>query len=555
MSTEGTDQPAPRTRAEMRALREAQEAAALAAEVPEAPEPVRGAGAVPWTGDSVHSPSPREERGDESKRPGVESDAATTDSEAHRVSSRSARGATGEVAATRRSGRFTLTIAAVVAVLALVGGALAVFSLTQGPRLSEVQVDPAEAIVLSGSRVILTANQPLEAIDAEQVTVTPEIPFTVDATGRNVGVRFTVPLDDATEYTVTVAGVSGIGGGPASDLTTTFTTPASEVFLLQRSAGDDTIFRTELRGDQAVPVFTHERINDFRETGDQLVVVVEEGDASKVLVIGKDGSESRELALPGDGYVSAVQVSDRGSLVGFVYSDRDLTEVTGWASVLVTQPLSGEGEPSIVEVGEEPANVAEWQFVPDTASVIFIDFSGTLFVADRATGADPSPMGTALSIQGVERGTYTAIIQRADGSLFRLDLADGAEMEFPASDPDYGVPVAIAPFPGGTTQHIIARDDIGMPIGQAIVRVDDDGAATPLLEVGEADSILQACPSPSGQYVAISVAPDLLNNDYDDMLLPLPERVETHLLDLRTGELLVALSGVDISWCTFGPEQ
>ncbi|QTV80536.1 Ig-like domain-containing protein [Microbacterium sp. NIBRBAC000506063] len=99
-----------------------------------------------------------------------------------------------------------------MAVLALVGGALAVISLTQGPRLSEVQVDPAEAIVLSGSRVILTANQPLEAIDAEQVTVTPEIPFTVDATGRNVGVRFTVPLDDATEYTVTVAGVSGIGG-------------------------------------------------------------------------------------------------------------------------------------------------------------------------------------------------------------------------------------------------------------------------------------------------------------------------------------------------------
>ncbi|QTV80538.1 hypothetical protein [Microbacterium sp. NIBRBAC000506063] len=187
--------------------------------------------------------------------------------------------------------------------------------------------------------------------------------------------------------------------------------------------------------------------------------------------------------------------------------------------------------------------------------MIFIDFSGTLFVADRSSDSDPSPMGTALSIHGVERGTYTAIIERADGSLFRLDLADGEETAFPASDPDYGVPVAIAAFPGGTTQHIIARDDIGMPTGQAIVRVDDDGAATPLLEVGEGDSILQACPSPSGQYVAISVAPDLLNNDYDDMLLPLPERVETHLLDLRTGELLVALSGVDISWCAFGPEQ
>jgi hypothetical protein len=154
----------------------------------------------------------------------------------------------------------------VVGVLAVIAAGLGVVSLLQGPRISQVQVDPSEAIQVSGSRVILTANQSLQAIDASQVTVDPDVPFTVDAAGRSVGIRFTVPLDDATDYTVTVAGVTGDGGGPASDLQTSFTTPASEVFLLNRSEDDDTIFSTDLTGENAVPVFTHPRINDYRAT-------------------------------------------------------------------------------------------------------------------------------------------------------------------------------------------------------------------------------------------------------------------------------------------------
>jgi len=37
------------------------------------------------------------------------------------------------------------------------------------------------------------------------------------------------------------------------------------------------------------------------------------------------------------------------------------------------------------------------------------------------------------------------------------------------------------------------------------------------------------------------------------MLLPLPKNVETHLLDLRTGKELVALTGFDSSWCATAP--
>lgn len=551
----------PRTRAEMRAAREAAERAAaereaaerIAAEaqppeIPRAPEgerlrlpslaqPVSSAGAQqPPQGDLQEETEP----------------SRTDPQPDQNVADQNAPDQTGPERS-RRSRRFLTTILAVVGILIVATAGLGVVSLFQGPRVSTVQVDPAEAIQVSGSRVILTANQSLQDIDESQVSVDPAVPFTIDAAGRNVGIRFTVPLDDSTEYTVKVAGVTGNGGGPASDLRASFTTPASEVFLLNRSEEDDSIFRTDLTGERAVPVFTHGRINDYRATSTQLVVAVEDDDGSRILVMDHDGENVRELPLPGDGYVSSVQVSDRGGLVGYTYSDKKITEDSGRASVLVTQPLSGEGEPHVVEVGGEEASIAEWQFVPDTAAVLFIDFASTLSLDDRSGDAGAQNMGSAMSLLGVSRGTYTAVVQRTDQSIVELNLADGSETPLAASEPDYGPATSITPFPGGTLRHVVARDEDGLPTGQAIIRVDDDGAAESLLEVKAGSAVVQACPSPSGQYAAVTVAPDLVENPYDDMLVPLPKKLETHLFDLRSGEELVALTGFDVSWCRMAP--
>ncbi len=450
--------------------------------------------------------------------------------------------------------RFVLTVAAVLGVLVVVGTGLGIASLLQGPRISDVQVDAAQAIESSGSRVILTANQALADIDPAQVTVEPEVPFTVDASGRGVGVRFTVPLDDSTEYTVRVADVVGAGGGPKATLTTSFTTPPSNIFLLRRDvAGKDKIFLTDLSGEKAVPVFEHDKINDFRATSTQLVVSVEEDDGSRLLVMDRDGKNQRELTLPGEGYVGAIQVSERGGLVGYSYSDKELSDTEGRASVLVTQSLSGDDDPQIIEVAGTEASVFVWQFVPDSAAVLFIDFDGALSLVDRSTDTGVQSLGLAATIQGISRGTYTAIVERLDGAVVELNLADGSEQPLAASDPDYGTASSITPYPGGTLRHVIARDDEGLPIGQVVVRVNDDGAATPLVEVGSTDSILQACASPSGQYAAVVVAPDLANNAYDGMLLPLPENVETHLIDMASGKEIVALTGFDASWCQTAP--
>ncbi len=530
-------EPRPMTRAEARALREAAEAQtqteALAAQPSQAEAP------APASPPGPPIPTPVTPLSSEEHPVGYAAPEPTKPS-SHQPSSR----------------RFLLLFASVLGVLAVVVGALSAVSLVQGPRLASVQVDPSGAVEASGSRLILTANQALAPIDESQVSIEPDVPFTIDSTGRALGVRFTVPLHDDTVYTVRVADVTGVGGGPSAVLETEFRTPKTHIFLLQRSVdGDDKIFRTDLTGQKAVAVYQHPQIDDFRATANELIVAVEEEGTSSLIAMDRDGKNERELPLPGVGYVSTLQVSDRGGLVGYTFTDKNLSATQGRASVLATQSLrDANAEPQIIEIAGEPASIASWEFVPDAAAVLFVDFDGTLSLDDRSGDAGPQTLGLAQSIQALSRGTYTAIIERTEG-LFVLDLADGAEEPLALSVPDFGTPVGITLYPGGELRHVIARDAGGLPTGQAIIRVDDDGAAQPLFEVSSADSIVQSCASPSGRYAAVSVAPDLLNNPYDRSLLPMPETVQTHLIEIATGEELVVLAGFDTSWCAKGPRR
>lgn len=240
MSTDGTDGQ-PLTRAQLRALREKEGSAPVevpADEHPVVPSPPAEAIPTPLDGPVLLGAAPTEiaaptDRATSqldatahvdmaaSAETGATTEADHASPETNHASPETnqatpeANQATPEATTEKPDSRrgFRLALFGVLGVLALVVVVLGVLGLTQGPRLASVDVDPAEAIDISGSRVILAANQPVAAIEADQVTVDPAVPFTVDASGRQIGIRFAVPLDDATTYTVTVAGVSAAAGG------------------------------------------------------------------------------------------------------------------------------------------------------------------------------------------------------------------------------------------------------------------------------------------------------------------------------------------------------
>lgn len=120
--------------------------------------------------------------------------------------------------------------------------------------------------------------------------------------------------------------------------------------------------------------------------------------------------------------------------------------------------------------------------------------------------------------------------------------------------PDLGQPGAVTPLLGGTgeTLRVLAHLDGFTVISTDVAVVDADGSARTVFTVPPEDTLLQTCVSPSGRYAALLVAPDMVDNPYDGYALPLPTRLETHVIALAgdaTDNEIVALSGFDISWC------
>lgn len=460
----------------------------------------------------------------------------------------------------RRRGRgFLLAFAAVLGALVLVAGAGAAITVAQGPRLTDVQVDPAAAVEASGSRVILTTTQSLRPVDAAQVEVEPATPFTVDTSGRSVGVRFTLPLRDDAEYTVRVRDVRGLGAGPAATIEESFRTPPLHVYLLQRAAGggDDTIYRTDLAGDDAAAVFSHPHIEDFRATASHLVVSVVENERAALLVVDPGSGDQRELPLPGDGFVSNLQSADRGERIGYTYSDASLGAGGGRESVLFTASLAegaADAPPEEVSLPGADARVAEWRFVPDTDSILALTFDGRLLLSSP-DGGDAAPLGTALAIEGIARGSSQAIVERNEGMAV-IDLTDGTEQPLVAAADDLGVPGAVTPVPGEGAGTIRAAAEIGDSAtlaSSSVVHVAEDGSVRALLALDASDALVHTCVSPSGRYAALLVSPDAAGNAYDRYRLPLPERLETRIIEITTGDEIAALGGSGVSWCQVPP--
>ena len=469
----------------------------------------------------------------------------------------------------RRSRAFVGAFAAVIGVLAVAGLTGAVVGTAQGPRVTGVQVDPDAAATASGARLIVTMNQSLREIDADQVTVTPAADFTVDTAGRNMGVRFTLPLHEDTEYTVRFRGVAGLGGGPAADVTQTFTTPHTDLYLLQRGTADDRIVRARLDGSDPVAVFRADHIEDFRATSGHLVVSVLDKHGRAVLVAtDRDGRGARELPLPGDGTVSRLQSADRGELVGYTYSDANLGDDGARESRLYTASLkdaAADTPPQAVAVGGDDPRVADWRFVPDSDSILVLSYDGRMLLTG-ASGTEATDLGTGNAIDGIARGSSVAVVERADG-MVTADLTDGTIAPLvEAAVSDEAVPGhqgIVTPLPGaagGSVRPFTVLDvaggsgaDTGAAEGTTVYRVAADGSATPVFEVPVDDALQQTCVSPSGQFAAIAVAPDSVHNDYDDYLLPMPQKVITHIVALADGSEVGTFGGFDASWCQVPP--
>lgn len=451
---------------------------------------------------------------------------------------------------------FRRTLAATIAALLVIAVGAGAVGLLQGPQLSRADIDIPSTVADSGARLILYADRPLREVSADDVTITPEVPVTVQTEGTAIVLRFDAVLAYGTDYEVTVDDVRSPGSTPTTDFAYAFTTGEPPLYILERDdTGDDHIRRTDIAGEEGESIFSAPRIQQFEVVNDDLVVAtITDEDHSQLLSVPLSGGDPVEIPLPGDGRVEQLQSSPRQFLVGFLYSQDAGTETSIESGLFVLRTKTDDPPVRVQATGSEETNVTQWSFVPSTTSVLVRTFDDELVVADALTPGDPVLLGDALFIHGFVVDEQTAIVERTD-AIVHVDLRTGEESAFPVPPDLTGNPRELASLsPTAYARIYPPYDPASGSLSQSVELVANETSRQLYAVDDVGTSILQVCASPNGQYIAIVEARNRAELGSDLYpILPMPRGVSTVLIDRESAEVAATVPGFDLPWCARPP--
>ncbi|MGN7191743.1 hypothetical protein [Curtobacterium sp. MCBA15_004] len=445
--------------------------------------------------------------------------------------------------------RFRRRLVASLTVFVLVGAVAAVVGSQQGPRLRDVSYDPSGLVSRPAQRVILTANQALQRVAADAVTVTPSAPHTVTSSGNTIAVEFAGPLAYDRSYEIAVDGVRAPGQPATSELRTTIRTGSTDVLALvpATGGGKDRIVRRSLDAGGATTVYQATGITEYARLGRSLVVVSGTDGSSAVDIVPLAGGVQDDsvpvehLTLPSrDGRVTALHVADDGASFGFEYADTTTGQsrevglyVVDMTGTHLPLPVGEDGK---ARAGATPITVAQWAYVPRTESALVRTGSDDLVLIDVSGRVEPVRLGSATYLHGFVGSGTSAVVETGTG-IVRLDLTDGRRTPLvaPAASTDAAYLGRIAQLDDRTYVRVVGDVRADGTLAQRIVRVEGSRASRLPVVVPSDASVTAVCPSPNGQFLAVttrSASGDLVS-----------------IVDATSGALEASIDAGSVDWC------
>lgn len=451
--------------------------------------------------------------------------------------------------------RFQRTWLSVVAVLAVAAAALGVASVAQGPRLSSAALNAGAAVERAGQRLVLQADQPLAAVEADAVVIEPEAPIELTADGAQLIVRFTGMLRYATDYQVTVP-VRSAATGSEGRLEYRFATPDIDTFSLMRHdpsdpGGTDRVVRHSLTADTAdVTVLEAPHIQEYAPIGEALsAVVLDDRDAPSLVLVTPDGMTT-PVSVPSARGIRALRVATSGDLLGYIVEGEGATGATTLYLLDLSDaswvPLEVRGP------GDTALTPLDWMFVPGTTSLVVQAADQQLYLVDPVAGTEATPLGQHTELRGFLPGTLRLVVADPDGGAI-VDLTDGTTtaLRLPLADAPPGL------YPGtfvltSPASYIELYND---PMGYADVdarsilfAVDADGTRELFRPATATSRIGAVCLSPNGQYLAVEVVPGGATPDnYPNA--PGWSGTTIYYVDAASGATSRGVTGMAADWC------
>jgi hypothetical protein len=453
--------------------------------------------------------------------------------------------------ATRAGRGYRRAVAATVGILAVATTALGVAGAFRGPHLDDAGVAAATALERPGQRLVLNADQGIEAVDAADVTITPDTPIDVASDGRAVTIRFTGMLRALTEYRVAVA-VTGSATGVASTLDYAFSTPDLDVAVLLRDAdGPDEVRRRAVSGEGAETLFSADRIQEFALTqvGVAAVLLGESGPEGRLVISPTGSDEVLEVPLPEPGRLQGLRASSTTGLLGVQFTASDPDGAV--SQLLLVDPVAASGLPRVLTgLDGEPVSVLDWRFVPGTSSLVAQTFDESLLLVDTATpDVPPVPLGEHAELRGFVPGTLSLVVaDPQSGSTIDLATGDTTTLDLPDDELDSdGYPGKILLLGADRYVEVVSHPGADFVLDYEVLLVGTDGVSV-VYDPDAGIPIRDVCLSPNAQYLAVEVQDP---QGEPDGYLNLPGRsgTTTYFVDLDTGSANRGMVGFASSWC------
>ncbi len=439
--------------------------------------------------------------------------------------------------------QFRRALLAVVLVLATACTALAVVGATQGPKVSSVRVDTDAVTQRPAQQLRIFANQAIAQLGADQVTVEPEVPISVAVSGDVIAITFDRALRYATTYTVRIDGATSPYASTPSTMTTEFTTPAAEVWMLERGSPDDVIVRSSLPGKPSTQ-YTGQRIQSFAVFPGAIAIATINADlTSTVTITSLDGVQAETLPLPAGTSLRGMQLDPGGTILGFQLTSLTGDEVAPDTLYLVDLE-SGRSVLPVAGLDGAPMRVLEWRF-EQSGGILALTSDGMLMrIGDDAI---PIPLGRAYSFGPISADGSSVMISDGDG-VHVLDLGNGtrAAFEIPGLGDRSPILDTANLLADGSVVLVAVSAEQSRVTSELVVAAGGEAREVFSTTGG---SIAQFSVSPNGQYAAIALVPDVSAASSDlygaDAMAT---TIETVIVDLATGEEIARLPGFGLQW-------
>ncbi len=350
-------------------------------------------------------------------------------------------------------------------------------------------------------------------------------------------------------------------------------TASFDIYTLERNAGfdnagkkiPDAIRGANLSGGGKTTVLaTAPRIQEFAALPTALALATLNGDNTNALeIVPLDGGAPRIVPLPKTGKVENLRAAASGHLIGYTFTSSSSTDQPG-KKLFVYDVEDTSASPKQVDGINGPVSAADWKFVPGSTTLVAQTDGLSMFALDPLSPGRVTPLGTHGGLLGFVPGTGDLVvadralrqgidperystINLATGTVTQLSIAEGAGLK---SNQDGATATAGPPLllnKGGLYAQVTSTFDAGNE--RSAVNVTDRNGPNVLYRPDAGRSrIANVCLSPTGAYLAIeTAAPGYVGDQYPNR--PAPTPMETAVVDVKTGALVLTVPGFLPNWC------